>query len=335
MRTLRAWIHGSPVEVRVAIPDPAVLAGLEAELNPFSRPRPARLPGFSVAVRGLAPGESEASAFAHPGWLAARVTPELLVRWRPDIPVAEVIVHAPARSDEVVLATWGRIATGTRFLGASAGLGRTAFHAASVARDGQGTLLLGESGAGKTSLSVRSLGRGLAVLGDEDALVEEVARARPGAPGSGSSTGPASPPDPPVRLLALPRRLRVVHAPAGATGLAPTDAFGERGWILPPMAPGPESAPLGRVVLLDPTGPGQGPRLLPMARAEALFALLSCLERFPAEGLAPGPWRDLVIAENRRGLSIAAQVVAGTECLRLRYLPPGELDAAHALLFPG
>ena len=55
---------------------------------------------------------------------------------------------------------------------------RVRMHATCVARDGEGVLLLGPSGAGKSDLALRLLGRGFALVADDQVdIIDGMARA--------------------------------------------------------------------------------------------------------------------------------------------------------------
>jgi hypothetical protein len=299
-------VHGASVRVELdSLPE--VAEELGAELACF----PTRAPGDGppeVHVR-VRPGEAGGAPDAGGGWLGAHVTPEVWVRWRPRPAAAEVVVHGEAPPDEVVLATWARLVTASRFTGAPP---RAAFHAASFAGPAGGVLLLGESGAGKTTLS-RWLTHGAAApcayLGDEDALVE---------------LGDAP------RLLPLPRRLRLLHPgdprPPGRT----FRAFGEAGWLADrPPARG-QAAPLAQVVLLRPTEGGEA-QLEPLPRDQLAYALLREFERFPPDHAPTPETREALVAANRDGFE-ASRVLAALPGWGLRYPQPSGFREAAALL---
>lgn len=299
-------VHGVVTTIELAIEGPRGLAlELGAELACF--PEGGGEAAVHILVRGGAPGGAPDGGG---GWLGAHVTPEVWVRWRPRPAAAEVVVHGDAPLDEVVLATWARVVTAARF---ADGPSRAAFHAASFAGPAGGVLLLGESGAGKTTLS-RWLTHGTAAsctyLGDEDALVELTEEA--------------------PRLLPLPRRLRLLHP--GDPRLAGREfhAFGEAGWLAdrPPGCPRP--APLEHVVLLQPEE-GAAPALEPLPRDELAYALLAGFERFPPDHAPEATTREELRVANRAGFE-ASRVLAARPGWRLRYSQPAGFPGAARLL---
>lgn len=318
---VEAVAHGARVRVRAAgaVPgvDEAFVRGLRDELACFPPTGPWSQ-GLEVLLRGPRRGEDIPGLFAHPGWMRARVTEETLVRWRPDPAIAEVVVFEPPAREELILLVWARVATLLRFLRPPGGGPRASFHAASWAGPQGGVLVLGESGAGKTTSSAaltHGLGARLDYLGDEDAMVE----LRAGAP----------------TLLALPRRLRLTHL--GPFEDAPREAvraFGEEGWRLDrPAAPRRYEAPLTRVLALrpDPEGP-DAVRLEPLVGTAALFALMQAHERFPGdEAGSPGLAARLATC-NREGLALAGQVITRVPMQAVRYPGPTALPEVAACL---
>lgn len=283
-------------------------------------PGPATLP---LEIRSPSPGESAEALFHDPAWLSARVTPEVLIRWRPAPVAAEVVVHRPPVLDEVVLAAWARVVTALRFAGGADRAPRAAFHAASLAGAGGALLVLGDSGAGKTTLSRLLTHEGsprLQYLGDEDALL-----------GRG--------PDGSLELLALPRRLRLLHPPRDPGELPgrPFRGFGEAGWLARRPPTRLTRAPLVGVVLLgplrDPTGPsGCDTQLVPLPRDELSYQLLRGFERFPP-GDSPTPEiRERFREANREGFELVEEITRSVPGHRLNYPQPAGFPAAAGCL---
>jgi len=290
-------------------------AELAAELACFPEAEAEDPPGPLLRVRVRAtPGAPRAAP--SPGWQVAEVTPEVRVRWRPAPAEAEVLVHRPAPLDEVLLATWARVVTGLRFALAGAGPPLAAFHGASLAGPRGGLLVLGDSGAGKTTLSAHLTHLGspprAGYLGDEDALVAP-------APGGGHE------------LLALPRRLRLLRAPPGLPGRR-FRGFGEEGWLADRPLEGPRRAPLLGVVLLEPSPEAGGAELLELPQDRAAFALLQGLERFPPAGAGTPEGAAAFQAANRAGFELIGALAAGLPARRLRYPQPAGFPAAADLL---
>lgn len=280
--------------------------------------------GIAVELRGpRAPGEAGPGT----GILVARVTPEVTVELDPRSRRAVLFLRGRPRIQEVVLAAWAQAATLARLVGSPRGRRRTTFHAASLAGRGGGVLVLGESGAGKTTLSLllsQGLVPGLApceYLGDEDALVE---------------LGPGV-----VRLLPLPRRIRALGGSVRAYRLRGTRgrAFGESALVLDRPAPGlaPRPAPLRAIVELvprrEPAREAGGPvRLEPLVGDRLAFALLAGLERFPTEAVPDPEVRTLFQVANRDGFAVALDLARKVPGFRLAYdQPEGFAAAARAL----
>lgn len=313
-------VHGMATALELDPELPGVdAAAFEAELREELAcfpPTPEAPPAARLRVRPLALGERLADLGAAPGWMGAHVTPEFWIRWRVAPLEAEVLVHRPPRLAELVLAVWARVVTARRFAGTGEPL--ASFHAASMAGPAGGLLLLGESGAGKTTLSAalthRTPGPGLAYLGDEDALVAE--------PGGE------------LALLALPRRLRLLHLLEAerAAGARPVEAFGESAWLLARPPSPTQSAPLTRVVLLEPDPAATAARLEPLPRDQLAYALLRGLERFPPHDAGDGAGAALLAAANRAGFAVVSRLVAACPGHRLRYAQPGGFPAAAAAL---
>lgn len=341
-------VHGTRLDVHV---HPAGLGdlevdrlvrGLEAELGCFPVAARHAGAGACLRIRGRLAGEDPDALFENPSWIAGRVTPWLLVRAAPQPPLAELVVLGPGPVDELVLAAWARAVHASLDRPGSRVPPRAALHAASLVAPAGGALLLGESGAGKTTLS-RLLthepgGPRFGYLGDEDAVVE-------------------LPPGAPPRLLAFPRRLRLVGP--GAEGVTlPGQAFrgfGEEGLVADrPPPPEDPSPPLRVIYLLEPDrappGPGRGeardskarpPRsqgapddevhLADVDPAAAAFALLRGLQPFPVDPTRAAGIGAWIRRKNRDAARVTA-ALSGIPVRAVRYTQPaGFASAAHRI----
>ena len=170
-------------------------------------------------------------------------------------------------------------------------------HAAGAVLDGQAVLALGKSGAGKSSLAVSWLSRGLPALGDDIVLVNSGARAVPF-----------------KRLFKVtPLALRTLGVDPAATLL--WDPDWPEAWYAPDDGPGwADEAPVAVMafVRFEPNGPL---RLTPMSTAESLNSLVHSMMD---TGMRAADGFDTVV-----------RVVEGARVFRMEY--PSADQAAEAL----
>jgi hypothetical protein len=132
------------------------------------------------------------------------------------------------------------------------GAGSVLLPAAAIVRDGQAVILLGRSGTGKSSLSLRALAAGLPVLGDDQVLVSADGQVHrfPRRLRLYSDAGRTAP----GAMAGLPRRHRAALTARRLVRVA------TRGYIAPSLAvpataressPAPSSVVIGSVVLLE------------------------------------------------------------------------------------
>jgi hypothetical protein len=172
--------------------------------------------------------------------------------------------------DEALLLLVGSLGAMVRFK-LSQRLKVTAFHAASLAWGGEGLLLLGDTGAGKTSLSYLCIKQGFSYLTDEDSFVEER---------SGEDW----------RILGYQRRIRLDNETLAYfpevinqhDKLRPFQLFDQPGYIVDPYHIAPsayiQSVPLRVAVVLRNDKDCAVSQLKRLDKSRARLWLLHCLE---------------------------------------------------------
>jgi HprK-related kinase A len=178
-------------------------------------------------------------------------------------------------------------------------------HAASLARGGRGVVLAGGSGAGKSTLAAALLSRGwkyfcdeFALIGPDDLYLHAVPKAvciKAGAFGAVRRLG-----------LRLSQDRHHVKALKGKVGYISPFDLGTDVVARP--------CPVRYVIFPKYTG-GHEPRLYPLPRARAAFALMQCTLN-----------RDVF---DRHAVSITGRVVRGAECFGLE---TGRIDETCAVL---
>lgn len=180
-----------------------------------------------------------------------------------------------------------------------------AFHAASLAWEGQGLLLLGDTGAGKTTLSYICASQGFGYLTDEDSFVEE-----------GGETH--------WQILGYQRRIRLDNKTLTyypdiikkQDEYRPFNIFNQQGLIIDLNKTRPESyvlsAPLSVVVVLRNDKNHATPRINHLDKSSARLWLLHSLEAvddtdFPIKGL------------NRQGFYLVDNLLDFIEVIELKY----------------
>lgn len=318
-----AWnVYGTTCQVQI---DPALevwleLASLERDLlKEFDCFPPtsgeSSSPPIEIHLEKL-PAEEDPESFRirQPGF-AAHVTEEFLVTLDPRTRASTIWIHRAPRADEVVVATWARLVTALRF-GDSPPL--PGFHGATWRSPQGGILVLGESGAGKTTLSQRlalSAKASFGYLGDEDAVL------RP------TSAG--------YEILPLPRRLRLLGGKARGLPGRPFEAFGEGGWLVHRPALGPlHPVPLTRVLILSPQEEtsASGPRVESLEGTQASFSVLEHLERFPFPKEASAEIRGPFADAQRAGFEAANWIASNLPVERVRFQKPQDYPLLERFL---
>jgi len=193
--------------------------------------------------------------------------------------------------------------------------GQYCLHGASVARDGLGLLLMGRSGAGKTTTALSFVNRGWDYLGDDTVFVG----CRDGTPRVASFISRVK--VTPRTLELIPSLVDVVEGGAGTTPEAPASPdkhlIDIRDW---PVARVGSSAPLGAILFLEPRRPASsGTRVEELDPGSALQGLL------PSSTRLHDPERDA------RRFGTLSDVALSTRSFRVEVPTPALLDLDSVL----
>jgi len=217
-----------------------------------------------------------------------------------------IFAQAGWNLDEVLLILVGSLGSMLRFR-LSQRTYVASFHAASLAWEGEGLLLVGDTGAGKTTLSYLCMQAGFGYLSDEDSLI-------------GEKTGLG------WQILAYPRRLRLGHEILECYPELllkqfpnrPFNIFGQPGYIFDLAEPYIFSAPLrAGVILNNDKGYTDAPQINSLSKARARFWLLHSLEAVAKDelSLAETGFEGL----NRQGFYVVDELLDSLEVFELRY----------------
>lgn len=181
------------------------------------------------------------------------------------------------------------------------------FHAASLEYEGQGILLAGDSGAGKTSLSFLCVKQGFRYLSDEDSFVA------------------CHPDRDAVELLGFQRRMRI-HENVGKrksdfrNSGDQFSGFGESGMVYDPRNENPAAyclrAPLRKLIILNNRADNETLSLQKLSSARRFSFLM---KYFESVSLEYGNSRKRITRYNRQGFNLISRLSQELDVYVLNY----------------